>query len=102
MSKRSPTTRPELPPAAERMIRRVQERQAQMARAKDQRNSFWNAISILGVVGWSVALPTLIGIALGVWIDRRWPSRFSWALMLLIAGLLFGCFTAWQRIRKDA
>ena len=31
-------------------------------------------------------LPTLIGVALGVWIDHRWPSRFSWAVTLLIAG----------------
>ena len=50
----------------------------------------WRAISILGVVGWSVAVPTLIGVALGAWIDHRWPSRLSWAVTLLIAGLARG------------
>lgn len=101
MLKPDRTSRPDLSPAAERMIRKVQTRQIQMERAKRQNNSFWNSVAMLGTIGWSVALPTLIGVAAGVWIDHRWPSRFSWALMLLMAGLVFGCTSVWLRIRKD-
>jgi ATP synthase protein I len=43
----------------------------------------------------------LAGVAIGTWIDRNWPSRFSWTLMLLLAGLAFGCVNAWDRIRQD-
>ncbi|MBW1746244.1 MAG: AtpZ/AtpI family protein [Deltaproteobacteria bacterium] len=37
----------------------------------------------------------LIGIALGIWIDLKWPSRYSWTLMLLIIGVILGCLNAW-------
>jgi ATP synthase protein I len=41
------------------------------------------------------------GIALGVWIDAKWPSRFSWTLMLLFAGVALGCFNAWRWVEKE-
>lgn len=63
--------------------------------------SIWFGLGMLGFVGWSVALPTLLGIALGVWIDNHYPSRYSWTLMLLIIGLLVGCLTAWHWMAKE-
>ena len=63
--------------------------------------SIWFGLGMLGFVGWSVALPTLLGIALGVWIDNHFPSRYSWTLMLLIIGLLVGCLTAWHWMAKE-
>ena len=63
--------------------------------------SIWLGLGMLGFVGWSVALPTLLGIALGVWIDSHYPSRYSWTLMLLIIGLLVGCLTAWHWMAKE-
>lgn len=92
---------PKLPPSAERMIRRVESKQASTLRARSKRGDLWGSLAILGLVGWSVAVPTLVGVALGAWIDHRWPSRFSWTLMLLIGGLVLGCTNAWLRIRKD-
>jgi ATP synthase protein I len=56
---------------------------------------------MVGLIGWSVVLPMLAGIAAGGWIDRRWPSRVSWTLMLLVGGLGLGCVSAWHRIRED-
>jgi ATP synthase protein I len=55
---------------------------------------------MIGVVGWSVAIPTLIGTAIGLWVDRTWPSRFSWALMLLILGVTLGALNAWHWVRR--
>ena len=63
--------------------------------------SIWFGLGMLGLVGWSVALPTLIGIALGVWIDNHYPSRYSWTLMMLLIGLLTGCLAAWRWIGKE-
>lgn len=91
----------ELPPSAVRMIRDVGSRQARIARAKARRNDVMKSIALVGVVGWSVTLPTILGVVVGAWIDHRWPERFSWALTLLIVGLAFGCTSAWLRIRKD-
>ena len=39
------------------------------------------------MIGWSVAVPTLIGVAIGWWIDRQYPSRYSCTLMCLVIGL---------------
>lgn len=85
----------------QRMIRDVGAKQGRMLRARGETKGNWSAISIVGVVGWSVVVPTLIGVALGAWVDHRWPSRFSWTVMLLITGLAVGCAGAWLRIRED-
>jgi len=96
-----PEPEQKLSPEAERMIRQVGAEQDRIIRARQRKNGNWSAIAILGVVGWSVALPTLAGIAIGLWIDNRWPSRFSWTLMLLIGGLVLGCTSAWLRVKGD-
>ncbi len=37
----------------------------------------WFGLGMFGLVGWSVALPTLLAIALGVWLDTQFPGRIS-------------------------
>ena len=86
-------------PAEERMAREVAAKQKRLNRGGNQWT--WSSIAVLGVVGWSVTVPALAGVALGIWIDHRWPSRFSWSLMLLLGGLLFGCVQAWLRVKGD-
>lgn len=56
---------------------------------------------MFGLVGWSVAIPAVLGIALGIWLDRAFPSRLSWTLTLLIAGLVLGCLNAWYWIKRE-
>lgn len=67
-------------------------------RHKDE--TVWFGLGMFGIVGWAVAIPTLIGVALGLWIDRTWPSQYSWALMGLIAGVIVGCINAAYWVRK--
>jgi ATP synthase protein I len=70
------------------------------ARREGHRNA-WFGLGMFGVIGWSVALPTVLGIALGLWIDRTWPSQFSWTLMLMFVGVVFGCWNAWRWIVRE-
>ncbi len=70
------------------------------ARAAGSPN-LWFGLGLFGIVGWTVALPSVLGAVLGVWIDRRWPSQHSWTLALLIAGLVLGCVTAWQWLQQQ-
>lgn len=86
-------------PSEKRMLHEVSSKQERLARGNDRWS--WSSIAVLGVIGWSVAVPTLAGVALGIWIDHRWPSRFSWSLMLLLGGLLLGCAHAWLRVKGD-
>jgi ATP synthase protein I len=91
-----------LPDSAQNMVRRVQAGQVRMLRARATREqAYWRALTLLGVVGWSVTVPTLAGVALGIWIDRVWPSRFSWTLTFLFIGLTVGCLNAWMHIKND-
>jgi predicted F0F1-ATPase subunit/F1F0 ATPase subunit 2 len=41
---------------------------------REKGRSLWFGMGMFGLVGWSVAIPTLAGIALGVWVDTRWPG----------------------------
>jgi ATP synthase protein I len=59
-------------------------------------------LGMFGLVGWAVAIPTLIGIAVGIWIDKRWPSPYSWTLMLLVIGVVVGCLNAWYWVRRES
>ena len=70
------------------------------ARRETQR-SLWFGMGMFGVVGWSVAVPTVLGVIVGVWVDRRWPSRYSWTLMLLFIGVVVGCLNAWFWVRQE-
>jgi ATP synthase protein I len=38
---------------------------------------------------------------MGLWIDATWPSRFSWTLMLLVGGILLGCWNAWYWVSQE-
>lgn len=71
------------------------------AREQDHR-SVWFGFGLFGVVGWSIALPTVIGVGIGFWIDHRWESRFSWTLMLMFGGVVLGCLTAWKWIKEES
>ena len=63
--------------------------------------SIWFGLGMSGLIGWSVTVPTLIGAALGIWVDKHYPSTFSWTLMLLLIGLIIGCFNAWHWVDSE-
>jgi ATP synthase protein I len=64
----------------------------------ENKKSAWSGLGLFGAVGWSVVTPTLAGVALGIWMDKRYHQSFSWTLSFLIIGLLVGCLTAWRFI----
>lgn len=70
-------------------------------RARASNKSAWLGLGYLGIVGWSVALPTLLGAFLGYWLDRTFPQGRSYTLALLIAGLALGCINAWFWIARE-
>jgi ATP synthase protein I len=61
----------------------------------------WFGLGMMGLVGWSVVVPTLAGAALGLWLDKHYPGKHTWTLALLIAGLTIGCFNAWHWVDKE-
>jgi ATP synthase protein I len=71
---------------------------------KARRNStqgVWFGLGMMGLIGWSVVVPTLLGAALGIWLDNRHPGSRSWTLMMLVIGLIIGCLNAWHWVVKE-
>ncbi len=44
----------------------------------------------------------LLGIALGIWLDKHFPVKHSWTLSLLVAGIFIGCWNAWRWVAEEA
>ena len=61
----------------------------------------WFGLGMMGLIGWSVVVPTLLGAALGIWLDVHYPGSHSWTLALLAAGLVIGCWNAWRWVVKE-
>ena len=80
----------------------VEVRERRKLRARSRREEdVWFGLGMFGMVGWSVAIPTVLGIFLGVWIDLKWPGSYSWTLMLLLFGLILGCVNAWFWVNRQ-
>jgi ATP synthase protein I len=71
---------------------------------KTRRNApqgVWFGLGMMGLIGWSVVVPTLLGAALGIWLDHHHMGSHSWTLMLLVIGLALGCWNAWRWVSKQ-
>ena len=80
----------------------VQKKEDRKIRARQHPGrSIWFGLGMIGLVGWSVALPTLIGVAIGLWIDSWAQSRYSWTLTFLLIGVAIGCWNAWYWVKRQ-
>ena len=96
--------KPEIKPAPGKTGFSVQVGEKAARKLKAQRHvtqTVWSGLGMMGLVGWSIAVPTLLGAALGVWIDNHHPGSHSWTLMLMAVGLGLGCFNAWHWVAKE-
>ena len=89
------------PSATQSFSRDVGAQEKRKLRAQRTRAHVWSGLGMLGVIGWSVCLPTLLGAWLGLWLDKRQPGTHAWTLALLVAGLCVGCANAWHWITKE-
>lgn len=97
MTKKRKTENPD-----QNLQQKVEHKAERMQRARrEKERPVWFWLGMFGLIGWSVAIPTLIGIALGIWIDQRWSGSISWTLTLLTTGLIIGCLNAWYWIKQE-
>ena len=68
---------------------------------RDGTEGVWFGLGMMGLIGWSVAVPTVLGAALGLWLDKKYPGAHSWTLALLVAGLVIGCLNAWRWVGSE-
>ena len=74
---------------------------ARKIKARKSTQGVWFGLGMMGLVGWSVVVPTLLGAGLGSWLDKHHPGKHPWTLALLVVGLAIGCVNAWHWIAKE-
>jgi len=94
----------DLPPSPQRDLReRIGAREQRKLRARKTRDrTVFHGLGAAGIVGWSVAVPTVIGALAGLWLDRSFPGDFSWTLALLLGGVALGCLNAWYWVSLES
>ena len=93
------TEKPRLPDFAGR----IGSKAARKLKARRHANpGVWFGLGMMGLIGWSIVVPTLLGASIGLWLDRHYPGGHSWTLALLVAGLSLGCFNAWHWVDREA
>ncbi len=83
-----------------REVSRKELRKLRARRTGDRGPWFW--LGMFGMVGWSVAIPTVLGILVGAWLDHHYGGRISWTLTMLFLGIAIGCWTAWYWIHRES
>lgn len=58
-------------------------------------------LGAFGMIGWAIALPTVGGAFLGLWLNRVAPQEFSWPIALILGGLVLGIIIAWRWISRE-
>ena len=74
---------------------------ARKLKARKSTQAVWFGLGMMGLIGWSVVVPTLLGAALGVWLDAHYPGRHPWTLALMVVGLAIGCVNSWYWVAKQ-
>lgn len=87
-----------MPRQLDEEVRRHRERRASAQR--ESRRSIGQDLALVGVIGWTLVIPALLGIYGGRVLDRRFGTGVFWTLGLLVAGIVLGCVLAWQRLNR--
>jgi ATP synthase protein I len=75
------------------------------ARQRGERHTRWlregdpsvaRRLTQIGVLGWIIVVPMLIGVFVGRWLDRTFNSGLFCTAPLLMLGLALGCWSAWK------
>ncbi len=72
---------------------------------RDERHKRWlregdasvaRRLAQIGVLGWIIVVPILIGIFVGRWLDQTFNSALFCTAPLLMLGVALGCWSAWK------
>ncbi|HXW22610.1 MAG TPA: AtpZ/AtpI family protein [Rhodomicrobium sp.] len=87
-----------------------QEKLSEAVKTRQERRERWQRegersigqnLAMIGVLGWTIVLPTLLGLFTGRWLDRQFNMGIFWTLGLLVVGLTAGCMLAWRRMHSE-
>ncbi|WP_027213122.1 AtpZ/AtpI family protein [Burkholderia sp. WSM2232] len=63
--------------------------------------SLGSRLGQIGILGWAIVLPTLLGVATGRWLDRIFGTGVFFSAPLLMAGAALGFWSAWKWMHRE-
>jgi ATP synthase protein I len=80
-------------------VRKQQERRKQWLNEGEP--SVARFVGQIGVLGWIIVAPTLIGLFIGRWLDHKSGTGIFWSAPLLLSGVVIGFWSAWRWMHKQ-
>jgi ATP synthase protein I len=80
-------------------VRQRQERREHWL--KEGEPSMAQHVGQIGILGWIIVTPTLIGLFIGRWLDHRFGTGIFWSAPLLLLGVVVGYWSAWKWMHKQ-
>jgi ATP synthase protein I len=86
-----------------------QDKLVQETRLRGERHRRWlregdpsvaRRLAQIGVLGWIIVVPMLIGVFIGRWLDGSLHSGVFWTAPLMMLGLVLGCWSAWKWMKN--
>ena len=88
-------------PEDNQLITSIRQHSARRQRAeREGEPSFGRYLAQVGVLGWTIVAPTLIGMFIGRWLDQRLGTGIFWTGPLLTVGVVIGCWAAWRWMHR--
>ena len=76
------------------------EKRADAARA-EREPSFAARLGQIGVLGWAIVTPVLIGVVVGRWLDQTFDAGIFFTAPLIMLGAVAGLWTAWRWMHRQ-
>jgi ATP synthase protein I len=83
------------------------DRAAQRATQRDQQAreepepSLGSRLGQIGILGWAIVIPALLGVVIGRWLDRHFGGGIFFTAPLLMLGAAFGLWSAWRWMHRQ-
>jgi len=83
---------------------------AEAARKEEDRRTRWHTegepsvmrfAGQIGILGWIIVAPTLIGLFAGRWLDNSFRTGIFWSAALLVVGVTLGFWSAWRWMHRQ-
>lgn len=86
--------------AMESAARRASDRASEGARNPEP--SLAARLGQIGILGWTIVTPMLVGLFAGRWLDRWLHTGIFFSAPLLLLGTVAGGWTAWKWMRRKS